>query len=355
MKKKIFTIFALSSLLSLSVCNSSCSKDDDDDNNKEQVDNNDGEKPGDEEQPAEGGTVNKDEAKQQADAITNSIKELIAANQNNSAAANDALSNLFDGIKDVQLSGNEAQKNEVIKQVADATGLDTNTIGSLVNGETPAYVKEVIDGLSKEQIDNIIGNPDAYAKAYEDAQKLNGFYILLNDPSATYEQKMAALDGMEAGIKANYQASTDPVYKETYLETAAKATGLSKEQAKLVLDAESPKDVIATLLGIKDDSGNNNPGTENLDAAKGKEDGLVAAAFLKELNGKTMMEVMGSGFLTDFMGYRANYMNGNDDYKMAFKQTLLDEGISSDVTDAFDSETQPDIMKLAAALAIKMA
>lgn len=352
MRKRFFTILALSSLLSLSVCNTSCNKDDDEDPQTEQNDPSDENQEGENGQEDEGNKEDEQEdfdakvAQQQAAAIADDIKKLIAADANNSSTNADVLDELLDEIKKVQDSNNNALKEEVAKQVAASTGINKEAASAILNGESPTSVKEAISNMPAEDKNAVLDNASSYVKGYSDAKDLANTYNILTNENASKEDKLEALDKLDSDIK-RYQASTDPGYKEVYVQAAAAATGLSEMEAKLILDAENPKETIAAILDIEND---NDPNKEELTTDKGQQDGKVAADFIKSIKGKKLMEISGS--IPEFFVYRKNYLNGSDEYKDSFKQTLLKEGISPDIVATFDSDEELDVMQLANLLGV---
>lgn len=334
MKKRHVSILAFATLLSFSVCTPSCSNDDDD-NTVEQK--------------------GQQQTSQEAAAnIAGSLLDYVAASESgfkeiNQSKANEELSNIKAQIQKVLATGNADQVEQAERFVADATGLEVSTVSELFGDANAGVsgISAIIDGLSQEEKEAVIANATQYIKGYEDGKGLAAAYEILKSDNSTQEEKEAALDLLENEIKGKYQVSSNTIYKGTYAKATAIATGIGETLVKQVMDSEYPKETAMVLFGI------NLEGGETADQAT--TDATEAAKVLESLKGKTLGEIINNADLIQQIGtYKEAYRNGTDEYKEAFKQGLLDNGVSSALVDMFDSEEDVNAATIMALLGISL-
>lgn len=331
MKKRFITLFALASLLCMPVCTTSCSSDDDEDNNPTETN--------DSKATADAATI--------SDRILNYVAAADAQDKNQTTAIND----LVDAISKVQASADTTYKNAVIEKVAEATGLNSGNVTKIIdNAGGISGLVSIFTNLSDEQKESVLNNASAYVDGYSDAQDLANAYAILIDNTKTIAEKNAALDQLETDIKTHYQTSNDTVYKKTYVEATSAATGLSEDIVKQILEADDPRTTAASLLGVTTTT---DGGGES--AAQGTADAAAAAEVVSSLQGKSLTELISNTDLITQVGtYKTAYENGSDEYKAAFKQGLIDSGISNDVITILSSDGEIDPLALATALGVTL-
>ncbi len=335
MKKKYVSFLAFASLLSFSVCTQSCNNDDEDENANEQK-------------------VQQQNSQEAAANIASSLLDYIAAEESGfsetgKSKLEEKLSNAKSKIQEVLSKGNPDYLGQVERFVSDATGLEDTTVSKLFTdtniGNTG--ISAIITSLSPDEKSSVLANAAQYLNGYEDGKTLGNAYETLTNDNSTQEEKEAALDLLEKEIKGKYQLSSNSIYRSTYVKATAIATGIGETLVKQVMDSEHPKETAMVIFGINLDGGET--------ADQGTTDAAEAAKVLESLNGKTLGEIINNADLIQQIGtYKEAYRNGTDEYKAAFKQGLLNNGVSPALVDMFDSEDDVNAATILALLGISL-